>query len=162
MDGWSRRDSNWKGLNPYPETAHPGPPFGSPTCVDGWVFQEVRGNGMDRHQRRDGRGRGLSPGLQILRTDPDRNDAEVSAIEGAIFWFLNNRNAGGSRGPLRLDECHRKSGPHGSRTRPRARGPHPEMGDGPESSHQEEDGRPGLGKRTRRHPWQRAGRPTRW
>jgi hypothetical protein len=43
-----------------------------------------------------GEGEALAQDSKSLGPIQTAYDAEVSAIEGAIFWFLNNRNAGGS------------------------------------------------------------------
>jgi hypothetical protein len=47
---------------------------------------------------RDGTGEGeaLAQDHKSLGPIQTAYDAEVSAIEGAIFWFLNNRDMGGS------------------------------------------------------------------
>jgi hypothetical protein len=43
-----------------------------------------------------GEGEALAQDSKSLGPIQTAYDAEVSAIEGVIFWFLNNRNAGGS------------------------------------------------------------------
>jgi hypothetical protein len=43
-----------------------------------------------------GEGEALAQDHKSLSSIQTAYDAEVSAIEGAIFWFLNNRNVGSS------------------------------------------------------------------
>jgi hypothetical protein len=69
-------------------------PNGRHTRVDRRILQEVGGNGLDRHQRCDGRGSSPSPRLEILGPDPDRLRCRGFSDRRSHLWFLNNSDIG--------------------------------------------------------------------